>query len=390
MKTEKVKICLFVRLLGLYFLLLIFGAMNIGPIGSLLKIIGFIPVAIWFFDKMSIYKSKLLTIFLFIVLWTALSYLWSINPDKTLQRIVTQCSFFMLLCSVATYIYNVNELIYLKSCLVWSSRISAVCTLLLADYHEGRLYLNGILMEDPNYLCAYFLFGIVFCLEVLFDENKTGKKKLLFIFEGSLYFYIIIATGSRGGLLSILSACAMFCMCSQKKRTISAKKILSIFIAGLILFSLYHVAIKNVPLDVLQRFSMENVIESNGTGRYTIWEDAISTYVHSTFFRQFAGYGAATAMTIAKSYGFRFVNVFHNAFIENLLELGLVGLVLYAAYIFRFWNSARKQKNYYSFSIITGLIILSLSTSISAFKPYWNIIIYIICTEYKENTGVKV
>lgn len=389
MELKSENLCLFVRMLGIYFLSLVLGAMNIGAIGSLLKIIGFIPIAIWLVEKRSIYKSKLLTFNLFITLWIVLSYFWSIDSGRTLQRTITQCSFFLLLCSAATYVYNVRELAYLKKCLIWSSRISAVCALIFADYHDGRLYLNGILTEDPNYLCAYFLFGIIFCLEVLLNENETTKKKLLAIFEAYIYFYIIVATGSRGGAFAVIAACFVFYIYNQRGKNISVKKFLTPVVIVLFLIVAYFVAIKFVPADILQRFSIEELAESNGTGRYIIWEDALSTYFDAGSLRQLAGYGSATALTIARKYSFRLINVFHNAFIENLLEIGFVGFALYIAYIFRFWNCARKQKNIFAFSIMTGLIVLSFSTSIAAFKPYWNVMIFIICAAYTDSADLE-
>ena len=389
MELKSENLCLFVRMLGIYFLSLVLVAMNIGAIGSLLKIIGFIPIAIWLVEKRSIYKSKLLTFNLFITLWIVLSYFWSIDSGRTLQRTITQCSFFLLLCSAATYVYNVRELAYLKKCLIWSSRISAVCALIFADYHDGRLYLNGILTEDPNYLCAYFLFGIIFCLEVLLNENETTKKKLLAIFEAYIYFYIIVATGSRGGAFAVIAACFVFYIYNQRGKNISVKKFLTPVVIVLFLIVAYFVAIKFVPADILQRFSIEELAESNGTGRYIIWEDALSTYFDAGSLRQLAGYGSATALTIARKYSFRLINVFHNAFIENLLEIGFVGFALYIAYIFRFWNCARKQKNIFAFSIMTGLIVLSFSTSIAAFKPYWNVMIFIICAAYTDSADLE-
>lgn len=384
MESKSENLCLYVRILGIYFLSLILGAMNIGIIGSLLKVIGSIPVAIWLIEKQSIYKSKLLTFVFLMVSWVGLSYCWSIEPAKTLQRTLTQCSFLLLLCSASTYTYNARALSYLKKCLIWSSRISAICTLIFADYMEGRLFLGNILVEDPNYLCAYFLFGIAFDLELLLGENETIRTKMIALCEIFIYFYIIIATGSRGGTLAVLMACLTFYVYTLQGRNISIRKFFSPIFAVIFLIIVYCIAIKFVSPDVLQRFSLKELAESNGTGRYTIWEDALSTYFHSGVFRQLAGYGSATAVTIAQIYHFRRINVFHNAFIENLLEIGFIGFLFYTTYIFRFWNCARKQKNIFAFSVMTGLIVLSLSTSIAAFKPYWNIILFIICTEYMD------
>lgn len=389
MEIKNEKICLFVRMLGIYYVSLIFGAMNIGSIGSLLKIIGFIPILIWFIDKTAIYKSRLLTFFFLSVIWTGMACLWTIDPSGSKQRLFTQASFLLLLISVASYIYSKEEIAYLKSCLIWSSRISAVCTLLFADYHEGRVYLNGVLKEDPNYLCAYFLFGIIYGLEILFNDEVAFKLKIRYALEELMYFYIILATGSRGGLLAVIGACGIFFLFRQKKWRISPKTMITGIAVIIMLFVMYYIAIRFVPAEVMNRFMPGTVAKSNGTGRFTIWEDTIGVYRYSSLFRQLCGYGPGAAFTIARTFGYRVVNVVHNIFLEHLIELGIVGLVLYCVYIFRFWNCARMQKNIFAFSIMNGLIVLSLSTSIQTFKPYWNILLFIIVSEYTTESVLK-
>ncbi len=71
----------------------------------------------------------------------------------------------------------------------------------------------------------------------------------------------------------------------------------------------------------------------------------------------------------------------HNMFIENLIETGLIGLILYSVYIFSFWNSAKKSGDVFAAAVMAGMIVMSLSVSIYAFKPYWNIMIYILCVQ---------
>ena len=76
-------------------------------------------------------------------------------------------------------------------------------------------------------------------------------------------------------------------------------------------------------------------------------------------------------------------------FIESLLELGVVGLIIYAVAIFSFIKAAWKQKNKFAFAVVMCMFVLSLSTSIYTFKPYFNIMLYIILLLNTYNGNVE-
>lgn len=368
---------LFVRWLGLYFACLILGAMNIGAFGSMLKVLAAIPVGIWLLQRHRIAYNRLLLWAACFVFCCGASYVWSIVPAESLSRIGTQILYLCMLAAASGYSYSSDDLAFLKSCLIWSSRFTAIIVLLSSSYLEGRIYLNGIVREDPNYLCAYFLFGIAEALDTALD-SKILKKRLIAAVELIVYVYIVIGSGSRGGLLAVLMCASIVFFLygngKQQVKTIAKKIAVIIAVCGVVL-----VASAFISGDILQRFSLETLRESNGTGRFDLWQDALSAFSNSGLLRQLFGYGTASARTITWLFPFRRHNVFHNIFVEVLLELGVIGLIAYVLHIFSMVSFTLKRKEHFAFSIVMGMIILSLSTSIFAFKPYWNIAMYIFC-----------
>ena len=143
--------------------------------------------------------------------------------------------------------------------------------------------------------------------------------------------------------------------------------------------SVAFVASSFISGEILQRFALETLIESNGTGRFGLWRDALNAFSDSGILRQLFGYGTASARAITWIFPFERHNVFHNIFIEVLLEIGVIGLIAYGLHIFSMIDFTFKRKEYFAFSVVVGMLILSLSTSIAAFKPYWNIAMYIFC-----------
>ena len=372
---------------GIYIVFLVVGTMNIGVFGSLLKLLALVPIGIWLLFKRSFKKNRLLHVSGIYVLFCIASCLWSINQEVSAGRSISQITFLILLCSVSGYTYNSNEINYLKKCLIWSSRVTAVIVLISADYYEGRIYLTGIVQEDPNYLCAYFLFAMIFCIIVLLQKNSI-KAKLVSTIELIIYVYIIIGTGSRGGVLAIVTASIVAFLFYRNENTLMMSSLINRILLVILVFIMLNVVESYISTDILSRFSLETLSASSGTGRYDIWESAMNAFNESSFLRQLFGYGTGSAVSITYLFPFQHHIVFHNMFIESLLEIGVIGAVIYIVFIFSFVYEALKRRNIYCVAILIGMIVLSLSTSISVFKPYWNIMIYtMVLSLSNDNIG---
>lgn len=381
-EQQKQPISVYTRWLGFFFLSLIVGALHIGAIGSLLRIIGFIPIGIWLFSRRTARFSRPIFWSFLFVLWVSLTTIWSIDHAHSFSRSVSQVSFLLLLLSAASYRFSSHEIAYLKKCLVWGSRITAIIVLISSDFILGRIYLNGIVQEDPNYLCAYFSFALVMAMISLVSGGAKGWMRLIYIVELLVYAYIILGTGSRGGLFAIVAAVAIVILFTPPQNHKTPHLFRRILVVA-VLFAVAYIATTFIEKDILLRFSLQEIEESNGTGRYDIWDSALDSFAHANVLRQLIGFGTGTARDITYLSGFSFPrhSVFHNMFIESLLEVGVFGLVLYFMHVFSFFGAALKRRDVFCIAIMTCMIVLSLSTSIYTFKPYWNIMLFILCLQ---------
>ena len=375
----------FTKWLGVYFLCLPLGAMNIGTIGSALRILAFVPVFIWMMNSHKVRLNYIVANSFAFVLICCLSVFWSINSGISISRSISHLTFFLMLMAASGYIYSKEEIKYLKSCLIWSSRATVLITLVFGGFLQGRLYLNGVISEDPNYLCAYFIFAVVLDITVLLSVESTKGKKILSVCELLIYIYIIFATGSRGGLFAVAAASVVVLFFySEKNGAIGLTLIKKIFICCCIGIALIFV-LSFMPDDIALRFTASSIRESNGTGRYDLWEDAINAFKQFSFPRQLVGYGTGSARDITYIFPFRRHNVMHNIFIENLIEIGCIGLLSYIFYIGSFICSSIKKRDLYSFAVICGMVVMSFSTSLYTFKPYWNIMLFILCISLRND-----
>lgn len=364
----------YIFFLCLYLLCLPLGAINIGAFGSALKILSVFPFLVAILGMKHIRITLPLVRYFLYALMVAFSIIISTSPSDSIAKAISIAEFFLLMATTCCFSFTDKDISIIKRTLIWSSRISAIIVLIWGTYKAGRLWLTGgIINEDPNYFCMYLSFGVIAAVQGLMSKLPWSKK-IICLVELSVYVVIVLLTGSRGGLLALLFGIFAFILFSGKK--FSAKKIVMIAVIGLILY----IGIESLS-DILQdRFTVESVLESGGSHRIDIWLQGLDLFANAPMFRKIFGYGIATTIYNFESGGYAIANVMHNMFLESLVEIGILGLILYFTMVFSFLRRAYKNHDKFSFGVMICMIVMSLSTSISAFKPYLNIMIFILCT----------
>lgn len=363
----------YIFLVSIYFLALPLGAMNLGSFGSALKLVSFVPIGLALVNVRNISFKKPFVYYLMYVLFSACSILWSVNEQESIYRVNRYLNLTLLLLSSCIFVFSSDEILTIKKVLRWSSRISGIVCLAFGTYYSGRLILTGRIQEDPNYFCMYLSFGVIACIGDI-TSDITISKKIVAVAELLLYFSIALLTGSRGGLIALLLGTLLYLIFSGDK-TFDTKK--TIAICAMII-ALY-VGMTFLSDSMVDRFSVESVLESKGTHRFEIWEEAFDLYGRSNIFRKLFGYGIQGVTTAFANYGYSFAGyVMHNMFVETLLELGLFGLIAYCVMVVSFCLHALKMKDKFAFGVISMMVIMSMSTSISTFKPYFNIMMFIL------------
>ena len=317
-------------------------------------------------------------------LLTFLSCLWSFDQSLSTIRSYTYIEFALLIYISGCIRSKEEDKQLLKKALIWSSRFTAILLLLIGEYYEDRLTFMGTFDEDPNYLCMYFSFGIIGALEKTLKSDHYKKNLILSLFELLAYIYIVLLTGSRGGLIAIIASICAFVILERNKISKSRLLLLYLLFGSVSFYIVTHLS--NI-VSFSERYTLDEVISSGGTGRVDIWDFGWKTFLDFNNFNKFFGSGIATTNYLFSIHGFK-IKVMHNIFLETLVEIGIVGIILYTYMICSFLIASYKNKNYYSFSILIGFIVLSLSTSLSTFKPYLNIMIFIvILTSTNKGTG---
>ena len=364
----------------IYLVALPLNAVNIGAFGSALKILAVLPILVALLSGNKMQLQKPLKWQFYFTIFAIMSIAWSTAYTLSISRGITYLLLFALLLSASFFQFDEKELNKVKLALVWSSRITVVLLLIFGDIIDGRLWLRGIISEDPNYVCAYFAFGVIFSLNRII-WNKRIFLKIGGVFELCLYVLVVFLTGSRGGFLAILSAIGLYIITFSKneEKYIAAKIICFIFV-----FIAINIIFDNLPEKLRMRFSFDSVADSGGSGRMELWKNAIDIFKSANIFKKVFGFGTGTVMYNMLQLNYSRADVVHNIFLEILVELGIIGLVIYSIAIFFFAKKAFQNEDKFAFAVIGCMIVLSLSTSIYAFKPYFNIMLYILMLQNKN------
>ena len=152
---------LYVLFIFIYFISLPLGAISLGSFGSALRLLAVVPIALAFFAKRFTLTPPLSFHALFVFISLAAT-LWSVNIDTSFSRITSYFLLLMLLVSGCCFELDEKDIAKIKAALEWSSILTAALMMLFAKTVNGRLRLNDIIVEDPNYICAYLFFGIPF------------------------------------------------------------------------------------------------------------------------------------------------------------------------------------------------------------------------------------
>lgn len=233
----------------------------------------------------------------------------------------------------------------------------------LVDSGRYTFGINGTEVDNNN-LCLSLAFSILLVVDYL--VKRKGKIKLYYIVLATLPLAAMLFTGSRGGFLGLIAGLAGYMWIQGEGRI----KPSTIFFSAVGAVFAYFLAIQILPETLLSRFTLASVVKSGGTGRTTIWLNALDAFWNGNLLRMIVGYGFGSFPQFLKFFCGRY-KAAHNDFIQILIELGVCGCIYY---IFCLCNALKRMKNKsnaLSFAVIALLIIGGISMELFIKKMFW-------------------
>lgn len=255
--------------------------------------------------------------------------------------------------------------------------ISAVLTILilaltlkenLITIQAQRLTTGENVNENRFAMMLAQLTAITFSGFFIFTRKKLHQTIILSIII--LSYFMLVLNGSRSAIIGITVAILVIFFYLLKKQT---RKFIIPFILLLIIgyFFINQIQLLDIPL--IERFTIEKVKESGGTGRFEIWRKLVPvTLENSALF----GYGLGGENSYALAYRNGLGHAAHNFLIDMFIQTGLVGAILFFSF---FIYLGKKLKNSLSSPVVILPVMILLTALFNGIgeviyleKLFWN------------------
>lgn len=238
-----------------------------------------------------------------------------------------------------------------------------------AQANDGRLVVQaGGNFIDPNHFADALLFPASALIMLAVNANRLPAKILSFAGLCAIVVAIVLS-GSREGLVGLAVVLLYFAWRSRYRMQIAIAGAVSI--AGAF----------SVQTSLWERFA--SALSTGGSGRTSIWAVGLEAARQNWL----AGYGIGTFPSVYDMY---YISVYqyytngwsspaHNIVVHYLVELGIVGLLLLAAFLWLRFSTLRgipKESPLYGYRLmmeaaLLALITVSLSIDLFTYKYAW-------------------
>lgn len=227
--------------------------------------------------------------------------------------------------------------------------------------------------QDANEFCGYFIFAAAFFAFLVFQKGNLICLGVL-----GIVLYVVLLTGSRGGLLAVaaaVAATAVFCLRKSRHRTLYSVMVIAVIALSIACFDQM---LSLLPDSVSSRYTEDALSSETGTARTRAWADVVSAFFESNPVNQLVGHGFGATKDVTFN-GL----VAHNSYLELLYNCGILGLLSYLAIILHTFVRSMRNGNYVIAAAILGYAVLLASLSAFASKPFWGIIVLALVVDAK-------
>jgi O-antigen ligase len=351
----------FLLSLGLIFAIPWENTITMSGVNVLTKGIGILMAAVWLVSSPKVGFRKPhpfhMIAFLFI-LWNIASFFWSVEVDDTVMRIVTYVQ-VGIMAWILWDLYTTPKAVKAGlQAYVLGAYVSIGSTIF--NYLSGierhmRYAATGFNANELGFIVAL---GIPVAWYLAVSESNGGKAQALKLVNFTYVPAAILAillTASRGSLIAALPG-FLFLLGSLTRLKVYHRVLLFTALTAA-LFALLPL----VPQSSFQRLgsARTSITEGDLAGRVDIWGEGIGVLSEHPI----VGIGSGafrTAVGLDK--------VAHNSFISVVVELGMIGFVLFAAILAIAVYEALHQARWDSIFWLTVLLVWALGISVHAWE----------------------
>jgi O-antigen ligase len=304
------------------------------------------------------------------------STLWSVDTQRTLSYAFILVQLLVTAWITASCVEDQADIDRLTWCLVLASAFPAIA--LAHDYLLGGSWSLGFLKEslkeyagrmtfgdaDPNLLAYRFVVSIIAATHLALNARAKPLKLALFAVAG-FYAATSLLTGSRGGGLALVVATMVLLTADlrQKKGTVL------LVLAGLVV--LLVVAMPYLPPGLSDRYLgiRQEVATGSMAGRKDIYRESFESFGDHPVL----GVGYLAFESASRQHGGR-GSAAHNDPLQNLVDMGLVGLGIYLVLMASlFWKASSLPPPLRGFALglLAAYCVPAFSITLLSMKLPW-------------------
>ncbi|MGR8934306.1 MAG: O-antigen ligase family protein [Gammaproteobacteria bacterium] len=318
------------------------GIAVIPILGRVSRAIGLVTAASWILTVLLEGRFRHLRmvhgVIFFFVFWNGLSIFWSLDTTGTLGRFFT----YLQLAVLAVIVFDLFKTrLAMKAGMqayVLGAFVSAVNTadnyLHGVSYYFKRYSAGGLQVNDLGLILALGI-PLAWYLAMIEKEGRQSLwLKLINLAYLPMGFFGIFLTASRAALLAALPGC-LFIAWSFMSRLSAGRRLLLFVLTGISIIAV----LPFIPEASLRRYSETGTAVTEGglAGRLATWRDGLYVF----FDHPILGVGSRAFTSAAEETG----HVAHNFVIALLVELGVIGFIIYAVVLLMTaYNAALQPK----------------------------------------------
>jgi O-antigen ligase len=223
--------------------------------------------------------------------------------------------------------------------------IITVIQQIVIEYEEYRPSAHAF---NPNYLGAIATLSAVIMLVFVLEKGIDAKLRVLYGAAFLSSCVTILVTESRSSLLALM-ACIVAYVFLKKKYVLCALAV----VGGA---SLWAIGWFKPEL-----FSWSNSLIEVFTVRYEIWQDTFKSFSQNLY-TALIGRGPMSYFHVYETEGLGAHHHAHNIFLDTLINVGIVGFLMYAAIILLFVKRvfANRKRGDTAAFIVSALVIVEV------------------------------
>ena len=368
-KRELLKINVITFLFMMYFLFAPMEDILTGSIGTVAKYIAILIMLmgiiqnhgkIYFNSEETTTRCVLWLMFI-----SVMSIIWSISRETTLHRLTAYLLVPGFCIFTNTFDLKKGDYEKIVSAAIIGGVIASVVAYIKGDFLAGRMILTET--NDPNNFAALIFLPAALAWDR--TQNGGSRQRIINAAAFVLFSFIILYTGSRGGLLSLLVMVIVYFLVSGKTKNVKV-----LLDAILLLLLIWRFVLPLLPTEIILRMLNPSNYSSTASRRTIIWGFVVNDIIPHM---PICGLGAGTvSIELAKYYGK--INGVHNTYLNMIGEFGLFGLPAFAVMIVSIIRKALKNKSPLYVALLAGICVTIFFLDSFAKKFFWNVILLFI------------